>query len=52
LQDHSLSFMPWGYHQVAAAPGYTLYYSFFLAGKGKSLTGYTDPDHSWITDSK
>jgi 5-deoxy-glucuronate isomerase len=48
LQDQCVSFMPWGYHQVAAAPGYPLYYTFFLAGRGKSLTGFMDPDHSWI----
>jgi len=48
IEDNSVTFMPWGYHQVASAPGYTLYYSFFLAGVGKKLAGYEDQDHCWI----
>lgn len=48
LQDNIVTYMPWGYHQIVAGPGYTLYYLFFLAGKGNTLTGYEDPDHNWI----
>ena len=48
LKSNVVTFMPWGYHQIVSAPGYTLYYLFFLAGKGKGLSGHEDPDHNWI----
>lgn len=48
LEENTVTFMPWGYHQIVAAPGYTLYYLFFLAGEGKELMGYEDPNHNWI----
>lgn len=48
LEDNTITFMPWGYHQVVAGPGYTLYYLFFLAGKGNDLCGYEDPQHNWV----
>lgn len=48
LEENVVTFIPWGYHQVVAAPGYTLYYLFFLAGKDNKLVGFEDPDHSWI----
>lgn len=51
LRDNSVTFMPWGYHQIVAAPGYTLYYSFFLAGEGKQLIGCEDQGHCWIKTS-
>ncbi|EGL81467.1 myo-inositol catabolism protein IolB [Caldalkalibacillus thermarum TA2.A1] len=38
-----------GYHPVAAAGGYEVYYLWFLAGKtGRNLKPYDDPDHSWL----
>lgn len=48
LRDNIVTFIPWGYHQIVAGPGYSLYYLFFLAGKGKELSGYEDPNHNWI----
>ncbi len=48
LQDNTVTFMPWGYHQIVAAPGYTLYYLFFLAGEGNKLAQFEDPEHNWI----
>lgn len=48
LEDGMTTFIPWGYHQVVAAPGYTLYYLFFLAGPHTNLCGHEDPDHNWI----
>jgi 5-deoxy-glucuronate isomerase len=49
LKENTITLMPWGYHQIVAGPGYTLYYLFFLAGPGKKLVGLSDPEHSWIT---
>ena len=50
LHEGTVTFMPWGYHQIVAAPGYNLYYLFFLSGVGKELIGCEDPDHCWIKD--
>jgi len=50
LQDGTVTFMPRGYHQIVAAPGYHLYYLFFLSGEGKELIGHEDPDHCWIKE--
>ena len=48
LEDNTITFMPRGYHQIVAGPGYTLYYLFCLAGRGNDLCGYEDPQHNWI----
>lgn len=48
LEDNVVTYMPWGYHQIVAAPGYTLYYLFFLAGEGSKLLQFEDPAHNWI----
>ncbi|MGG1313338.1 5-deoxy-glucuronate isomerase [Cohnella laeviribosi] len=39
-----------GYHPVAAAGGYRVYYLWFMAGPtGRTLKPYDDPDHRWLT---
>jgi len=48
LKNNTVTLMPWGYHQIVAAPGYFLYYMFFLSGEGKELKGLVDPAHSWL----
>ena len=48
LENNTITVMPYGYHQIVAGPGYTLYYLFFLAGKGNDLCPYEDPQHNWI----
>ncbi len=37
-----------GYHPVVAAPGYSLYYLWILAGEERRLIPLTDPNHAWI----
>jgi 5-deoxy-glucuronate isomerase len=38
-----------GYHPVAACPGYTLNYTWVLAGEGRTYGAWSDdPDHAWI----
>jgi 5-deoxy-glucuronate isomerase len=38
-----------GYHPVASAPGYQVYYLWVMAGKsGRTLTPYDDPNHVWV----
>jgi 5-deoxy-glucuronate isomerase len=50
LQDRVVTIMPRGYHTVAAAPGFTLFYTFVLAGPSKTLLAPLDPDQAWIVD--
>ena len=40
--------IPHGYHPVAAAPGYRLYYLWALAGSPRQLALHEDPDHLWL----
>ncbi len=40
--------VPEGYHPVAAAHGYNVYYLNFLAGSAQSLAASDDPEHAWI----
>ncbi|MBE5964330.1 MAG: 5-deoxy-glucuronate isomerase [Lachnospira sp.] len=38
-----------GYHPVAAAPGYSVYYLWVMAGNsGRKLTPCDDPNHAWV----
>lgn len=38
-----------GYHPVAAAPGYSIYYLWVMAGtSGRTLTPCDDPNHAWV----
>jgi 5-deoxy-glucuronate isomerase len=37
-----------GYHTVAAAPGYELYYLWILAGEHRIMRLCDDPQHSWV----
>lgn len=38
-----------GYHPVASAGGYRVYYLWFMAGEtGRKLQPYDDPDHRWL----
>ena len=48
LEDCDSVVIPRGYHPVAAAPGYQLYYLWILAGKTRVLQPFDDPQHAWI----
>lgn len=50
-QDNDVVLVPSGYHPVAAAPGYNVYYLNFLTGSDQLLTATNDPDHEWVYDS-
>ncbi|MDQ0338267.1 5-deoxy-glucuronate isomerase [Caldalkalibacillus uzonensis] len=42
-----------GYHPVAAAGGYQVYYLWFMAGNtGRTLNPYEDADHKWLHHKK
>ncbi|HEV2690781.1 MAG TPA: 5-deoxy-glucuronate isomerase [Bryobacteraceae bacterium] len=41
--------IPRGYHPVVACPGYTLNYTWILAGEGRTYGAWSDdPKHTWI----
>jgi 5-deoxy-glucuronate isomerase len=40
-----------GFHPVAAAPGYSLYYFWVLSGEQRKLALFEDPDHVWLHDA-
>jgi 5-deoxy-glucuronate isomerase len=41
--------IPRGYHPVSACPGYTLNYTWILAGEGRTYGAWRDdPRHAWI----
>jgi len=50
VRDNSLVKLPFGFHPVAAAPGYHLYYLWILAGEPRNYILYDDPDHKWVKD--
>jgi 5-deoxy-glucuronate isomerase len=41
-----------GYHPVAAAPGYALYYLWIMAGEGHQPIPYFDPAHAWTEERR
>ena len=50
LEDNDTVIIPRGYHPVAAAPGYSIYYLWILAGEGRDLIPNDDPNHTWILE--
>lgn len=48
VKDYDAVALPFGYHPVAAAPGYSLYYLWFLAGSSRTLVPHDDPAHAWV----
>ena len=51
IQDHHTVLIPEGYHPVATAPGYSMYYLWVMAGKNRRFLSRLDPDHSWVAQS-
>ena len=51
VRDRDAVLLPYGYHPVAAAPGYKLYYLWALAGERRELALYEDPAHRWIHEN-
>ncbi len=51
VEDGTLVLVPCGYHTVAAAPGYDLYYLNVMAGPVREWRFTDDPDHKWVAES-
>ncbi len=51
VRDGDTTLLPAGYHPVAAAPGYRVYYLWCLAGEERAYGAWSDdPDHAWVRD--
>jgi 5-deoxy-glucuronate isomerase len=48
VRDGELVLVREGYHPVAAAHGYNVYYLNALAGSARSLAASDDPDYAWV----
>jgi 5-deoxy-glucuronate isomerase len=48
VHDGDVAVIRTGYHPVVAAPGYGLYYFWVLAGEGRQMVPFLDPDHAWV----
>jgi 5-deoxy-glucuronate isomerase len=51
VRDGDAVLLPYGYHPVSAPPGYRVYYLWALAGDGRHLVPFEDPQHRWIHDA-
>jgi 5-deoxy-glucuronate isomerase len=50
VRDGDVVAIPSGYHPVVAAPGYSLYYLWVMAGGGRELAPFFDPRHAWVQE--
>jgi len=48
VHDGDVAVIRSGYHPVVAAPGYGLYYFWVLAGEGRQMVPFLDPEHAWV----
>lgn len=52
VRDNDAAAIRSGYHPVAAAPGYSLYYLWVMAGDGRQMIPHFDPRHSWVQQGR
>lgn len=48
VRENDITIMPFGYHPVAAPPGYDVYYLWFLGGPKRLMRPHDDPAYAWI----
>lgn len=48
VRDNDVAAIKSGYHPVVGAPGYSLYYLWVMAGKGRQMIPALDPQHAWV----
>ena len=51
VRDGDVAVIRSGYHPVVAAPGYSLYYLWVMAGEGRQMIPHFDPAHAWVQES-
>jgi 5-deoxy-glucuronate isomerase len=52
VRDGDAVLLPYGYHPVAAPPGYRLCYLWGMAGAQRKLALHEDPAHKWIHEAQ
>jgi len=52
VHDGDVAVIGSGYHPVAAAPGYALYYLWAMAGEGRELAPHFDARHAWVQEER
>lgn len=50
VQNGDVTLLPKGYHPVAAAPGYAVYYLWVIAGNHRNMRPNDDPAHAWVKE--
>lgn len=48
IKNNDAVFLPRGYHPIAAAGGYRVYYLWVLVGKTRIAIPHDDPNHTWV----
>jgi len=50
VHDGDAAAIKTGYHPVVAAPGYSMYYLWVMAGQGRTMIPFFDPKHAWVQE--
>lgn len=48
VRERDTVVIPAGYHPAVAAPGYSMYYLWILAGDTQLMQPFDDPAHAWV----
>ena len=52
VHDGDVAIIKSGYHPVVGAPGYSLYYLWVMAGRGRQMIPALDPQHAWVQQGR
>ena len=52
VRDGDVAIIKSGYHPVVGAPGYSLYYLWVMAGRGRQMMPALDPRHAWVQQGR
>ena len=52
VRDGDVAVIASGYHPVVAAPGYSLYYLWVMAGNGRAMAPFLEPQHAWLQQGR
>jgi 5-deoxy-glucuronate isomerase len=52
VRDGDVAIIKSGYHPVVAAPGYSLYYLWVMAGQGREMIPRLEPQHAWVQQGR
>ena len=50
FEENDTILIPEGYHPVVAAPGYSMYYLWIMAGAARKFISRQDPAHRWVAE--